>query len=257
MNTYEIKQAERQERYAELAEKIQAQADQTWKHAKERSDCIPFGQPILVGHHSEGRDRRFREKIRRGYDRAMELEKKAKYYQEKASSVGHAGISSDDPDAVDKIQERLEKLERKQQQMRDANKLVRKKDIPGLVALGYTEDIAKKLLEPDFCGRLGFPDYALTNNSANIRRLKLRVKSLERTTQAESKEEEHQGYTYREDTEENRIMFIFPGKPSDAIRKILKGYGMKWSPTRGAWVRQLTANGRYSAGLIHKELSKI
>ena len=62
------------------------------------------------------------------------------------------------------------------------------------------------------------------------------------------------GYTYREDVEENRVMFEFPGKPEDTVRTLLKQHSFKWSPTRGAWVRQLTNAARYAAAEVRKEL---
>jgi hypothetical protein len=57
MNAYEEKQQARVERYEALAEKHRAAADAACNRAHEMASIIPFGQPILVGHHSEGRDR--------------------------------------------------------------------------------------------------------------------------------------------------------------------------------------------------------
>ncbi|MGH7327645.1 MAG: DUF3560 domain-containing protein, partial [Polyangiaceae bacterium] len=45
--------------------------------ARERADRIPFGQPILIGHHSEKRHRRDLERIHRGHERAFELSRAA------------------------------------------------------------------------------------------------------------------------------------------------------------------------------------
>jgi hypothetical protein len=45
------------------AETAEQKSDSLYKHAHAMANCIPFGQPILVGHYSEGRDRRFREKL--------------------------------------------------------------------------------------------------------------------------------------------------------------------------------------------------
>jgi len=41
---------------------------------------------------------------------------------------------------------------------------------------------------------------------------------------------------------ENRLQIIFPGKPSDEARALLKANGFKWSPRFSAWQRQLTQN---------------
>ena len=53
-----------------------------------------------------------------------------------------------------------------------------------LVALGNPEARARELLRPDFCGRIGFPDYELRNNNANIRRMRQRLAGIERAKDA-------------------------------------------------------------------------
>src|SRR3990167_11102227 len=94
-NRYEQKQAARKERFEELAEKAKRESDAAYNHARRMGSVIPFGQPILVGHHSEGRDRRYRARIGKAYDRGAELSSKADYYESRAESVGKGGISSD------------------------------------------------------------------------------------------------------------------------------------------------------------------
>lgn len=60
-------------------------------------------------------------------------------------------------------------------------------------------------------------------------------------------EDQHDGYTYRENNEIMRVQFIFPGKPDDETRTMLKENGFRWAPSQGAWQRQLTANAKYAA----------
>ncbi len=45
----------------------------------------------------------------------------------------------------------------------------------------------------------------------------------------------------------DRIQIFFPGKPSDAVRDVLKSAGWRWSPTNGVWQRQRTNNAIESA----------
>lgn len=90
-------------------------------------------------------------------------------------------IKSSDENAIEKLQEKVDELRETQEQMKEANKAIRLKDTKKgdelLRNMGYTDEQIKDLRTPDFCGRLGFPDYALTNNNANIRRLEGRIKS--------------------------------------------------------------------------------
>ena len=144
--------------------------------------------------------------------------------------------------------------------MKAANAAIRRgknedEKIAALMALGFNEDNARELLQPDFCGRIGFADYQLSNNNANIHRIKDRIAALERAATRQDREEVTDSYTYRENTAENRLMFLFDGKPGEAIRTILKRHGFKWSPTRSAWVRQWTANGIYAARDVKKQLA--
>ena len=60
-------------------------------------------------------------------------------------------------------------------------------------------------------------------------------------------EDQHDGYTYRENNEIMRVQFVFPGKPDDETRAMLKENGFRWAPSQGAWQRQLTANAKYAA----------
>jgi hypothetical protein len=130
MNPYEAKQAARKERLEERAERLREQARQTRASADRRADMIPFGQPILVGHHSERRDRNFREKIRKSYEKSFELSKAADRAEQRAEGVGTGGISSDDPEAVVKLRTQLANLESNQRTMSEINAAWRKAGQP-------------------------------------------------------------------------------------------------------------------------------
>jgi uncharacterized protein DUF3560 len=247
MNAYELKQAIRKSRQAESAEHHAAAAASLFELARKSIEHIPPGQPILVGHHSERRHRRDLERHDRLMRRAIEADKRAKEMRGRAATQTNA-ISSDDPDAPDKLREKIEALEALQARMVAANKLVRKKDRGGLAAAGYTERQIEALFTPDFCGRIGFANYQLTNNGANIRRLKDRLAHLERAaTEAPQPDIEGDGWTITEDKGDNRLGIVFRTIPAPDMRAKLKAHGFRWSPTRGAWVRQLNNAARWAA----------
>lgn len=249
MNDYAARQEARKERLEKRAALCTKLANIRYTRASEMASIIPFGQPILVGHHSEGRDQRYRAKIERNWRKARELADKAKYYAERAASVGKAGISSDDPEAVTKLQEQIEKAEELQARMTAANKAVRGNDREALAAQGFDALRIQALFTPDFCGRLGFPNYQLTNNSANIRRMKQRVEQLRREVNrpAEPEVETANGIRIVENKDLNRLQLFFPGKPAEEIRRNLKAHGFRWSPSEGAWQRQLHESARWAA----------
>lgn len=254
MNAYEQKQEARRARYEARAEKAEQESNATYNKARTMAEAIPFGQPILVGHHSEGRDRRYRARIHDTFGKSFALQDKAKHYADKAAAVGTGGISSDDPDAIEKLRAELASVQAAQDKMKAANRLIRKNDRAGLAEIGFSAEQIEELFKPDFCGRVGFPSYALSNNNANARRIEQRIKELEAMRERADVEQEGKGYTYREDTTENRVMFIFPGKPDADTRQLLKRHAFKWSPSRNAWVRQLTNAGIYAAKQVRAEL---
>lgn len=262
-NRYEDKQAERRERFEALASKNATLSAQHHAASRSASEHIPFGQPILVDHYSAARHRAALKRGTLAMERSCEAAAKSEHFARKAAAVGKGGVSSDDPAAIDKLRADLAAMRLAQERMIEANRVLRKfKDcqeaqIAGLLALEWmTDERAQQLVRKDFAGRIGFASYALTNNNASIRRVERRIKDLEANQERATKEEGGSGYTYREDAAENRVMFVFEGKPEEAIRKLLKDHGFKWSPGREGqpWVRNFNNAGLYHASVVRKEL---
>ena len=170
---------------------------------------------------------------------------------DKIRSVGTGGISSDDPQAVEKLEAKLAALEKHQELMKAANVAIRMKDPTEgdakLAELGYTPEDIAKLRAPDFCGRIGYPAYELQNNNANIRRIRGRIAELKKRTESTPEGWEFDGGRVVVNTAENRLQIIFDGKPDADIRTELKGEGFRWAPSQGAWQRQLTDNAMRAA----------
>lgn len=253
MNDYEAKRQARIERLEQRAARHQAEAERLTGSAQRDASIIPLGQPILVGHHSERRDRNFRERINRRFERGWEEQKKAEELARRAEAAArNTAVSSDDPDAVAKLKEKLAKEEETQEKFKGLNKAVRSKDPrAALAALGLSEDTIARLLTPDFCGRIGIPDYEIRNRSANIRRIKQRIEELERKTATPPPAPETHG-DIRIEESDNRVRIYFPSKPSEDVRRKLKSFGFRWSPTEGAWQAYASPGAWYKAREIAK-----
>lgn len=154
-------------------------------------------------------------------------------------------ISSDDENAIDKLKAKLAALTKAQETMVQANKLIRKGDNAGLVAL-LGEGRAAEVLKPDFCGRIGFADFELRNNNARIKQVEGRIKELESKQGMESKELVINGVKVVQNVPDNRLQLFFEGKPTASIISMLKSHGFKWAPSVMAWQRQLTNNAVWS-----------
>jgi hypothetical protein len=136
----------------------------------------------------------------------------------------------------------LEKLEALQERMKAANAAIRKYRKDGaeaqaaaLTALGLSDKVARQLLEPDFCGRVGFADYQLSNNNANIRRIKSRIESVSATQAMPVREFEGENARFEDDPPANRVRLYFPSKPTSAVIGTLKANAFRWTPSLGAW----------------------
>lgn len=247
-NYYES-QAAKLDHYTDMAIKKKEESESLLDRAHKMADVIPFGQPILVGHHSEKRDRNYRERIRNTYDKSFEAHEKAQFYERQCDRIlnGKSAISSDAPDALDQLKEKLSKLEEKQTRMKAVNKIIKSKKqtkeqkTAELEKLGYSEQAANTLFEPDELGRVGYADYETTNNNANIRRIKQRIEALEREKSEVTTTQYIGDIEITNSVEENRIMITFPGIPSEHIRNMLKSCGFRWSPSAGAWLAYRTA----------------
>lgn len=190
----------------------------------------------------------------------------AEYYEiqgflDKIERIGHGGIMSDDPNAIAKLEEKLIALQAEQEKMKAVNAYYRKnKTLDGCQVL--TEDEIRNanadMTNGLRCEDKPFPTWALSNNNANIRRIKERVESLQKEAQKAAElpkqEESHDGYTLKENAEIGRIQFIVDGKPDADTRTLLKSYGFKWAPSQGAWQRMLNDNGRRAAKDVMEKL---
>ena len=194
---------------------------------------------------------RKKEKQNAARDRNLEEWNYIQGLLDKIRSVGTGGISSDDPQAVEKLEAKLAALEKHQETMKAANTAIRMKDPAKgdakLAELGYTPEDIAKLREPDFCGRIGYPAYLLQNNNANIRRIRGRIEELKKRTENTPEGWEFDGGRVVVNTAENRLQIIFDGKPDADIRTELKSEGFRWAPSQGAWQRQLTDNAMRAA----------
>lgn len=258
-NEYEARVQAKKARFLARAAAAKSESASTYAKARGMAAVIPFGQPVHVGHHSESADRNFRDKIHRTFGKSFAALDKAEHYAQKAAAVGTGGISSDDPAALAKLKAELAALEQAQETMKAANKVLRTNKTPetragALVALGYSEDQAVRLLGSNVNRTVGYPSYKLSNNNANMARIRLRIAELEKRQARGDVEQVGKGFTYREDTAENRVMFVFEGKPAENVRAVLKRHAFKWSPSRGAWVRLLTNSGIWAAREVRQAL---
>jgi frataxin-like iron-binding protein CyaY len=225
MKDYNERKELRKERLKAGIEKSKKEIESLNKRGNDISRFIPLGQPILIGHHSEKRHRRDIEKLNNYTKKRIEEYNKVEYYENKINSIENNNvISSDDPDAIIKLKEKLSKLEKLQEALKERNKQARK---------NKTEKV---------------PAYELSNNNQNMNSIKKRIALLESKQNDLTKTIlEKDGLKIIDNVEENRLQIIFDEKPAEEIRTKLKQNGFKYSYTNNAWQRFRSSSAVYTA----------
>jgi hypothetical protein len=160
-------------------------------------------------------------------DKSITMSAHAQDLQERADRIGSGGISSDDPEAIQKLEAKLLGCQDGHAIMIERNREAR--------ATGQPKPYAT---------------WQLSNSNNNIRSIRERIEQLQRQRSMAAELVKGAGWEMVVDIDDNRIMFKFDKIPDEATRKLLKSRAFKWSPTRKAWVRQLTPNARFAADQI-------
>ncbi len=193
---------------------------------------------------------RKKEKQNAARDRNMEEWNDIQGLLDKIRSTGMGGISADDPQAVQKLEAKLENLQSAQDTMKAVNAYYRKhKTLDGCPHLS-AENIEKMKAEMSSQWHIQdkpYPSWALSNNSAEIRRVKGRIAELTKKQETAYAGWEFDGGTVEMNREDNRLQIYFEEKPDEKTREALKENGFRWSPKAGAWQRQLNDNAIYAA----------
>ena len=196
---------------------------------------------------------RKKEKQNAAADKNMEEYREIQGLLDKIRSTGMGGISADDPNAVSKLESKLAKLEPLQETMKAVNAYYRKnKTLDGCPHLS-TEQIEKLKASMSGSYRANpkpFESYQLSNNNAEIRRLKDRITALTRRKELGYVGWEFDGGRVEANTADNRLQIFFDEKPDKEIREELKGNGFRYAPSAEAWQRQLNDNAIYAADRI-------
>lgn len=174
-----------------------------------------------------------------------------------------SSIQTDDPNAGEKIENKIASLEKQRDEMKAINKLIRKYFKNGspeisLDNLAEFKNILRTefkmsekqivyLMEPNYAGKIaGFEKWQLQNLGANINRYKKRITEVEKTN-SKSIDHKFENGIRVTISDDQKICIYFGFKPSEEIRTLLKEKAFKFSRNRdNAWVRKFTLNAAFS-----------
>ncbi|GGR41473.1 DUF3560 domain-containing protein [Streptomyces roseolus] len=122
----------RAERFGERADRAAGASKAAFAQARRIGSAIPFGQPVLVGHHSERRHRRDLARIDSSMRKGVEQDKRAEHYTHRAAAAASYEQHRKDPART------LRRLKELQATLRGLEKL-----LAGEPAFGSSWDITK------------------------------------------------------------------------------------------------------------------
>ena len=149
-------------------------------------------------------------------------------------------IMSGDSDAAQRLEQQISEAEARQKLMKDVNAAHRRflKDPASFEGSDLPADMVALIrrYEPNYSWEPHpFAPYQLTNNNANIRRMKQRLSKIKTAQAKPDTVRENGGITIEDSPSDNRVRLFFPGKPGEDVRTTLKKHGFRWAPSLGCW----------------------
>ena len=192
----------------EWAASQQQKAEQAYTQSSEMLGMIPVGQPILVGHHSERYHRntlyRSDNAMRKAYDAKTKADRHIRVAQTLRKQLRDS-IYADDPDIVQRLEERIVKLETERDRCKAVNVWLRKRmgsrsnKVRGIVDVGKAKRAAAVLSEAAtefgwsskqtqdmvdnirFANTIGYPTSVVAKLSAQLRVTRQRLDNVTRS----------------------------------------------------------------------------
>lgn len=149
-------------------------------------------------------------------------------------------IMAGDSNAVERLREKIAEAEQMQEQMKAVNAAHKAflKNPASLDESGLPDRLKETVRRyvPEYSWEPHpIAPYELTNNGANIRRMKERLEQITRARSTPETKSAGSNADFEDCPAENRVRLRFPGKPAVEIRDQLKRSGFRWAPTLGVW----------------------
>ena len=155
--------------------------------------------------------------------KSIQESEKADYYRNKLDNIDNSkAISSDDPKAIEKLEARIEELEKAK--------------------------VEVKARPHEW--------YELPYLNADIRRCKDRIKEIQELEELQFEDITFNGGKAILNRDINRLQLLFDDIPDEETRTLLKKHGFKWSRYEQAWQRLYNRNGIYAVNYVVKIINE-
>lgn len=236
---YEERKQAKIDRLHERAQKAREKGAQMQSEFIGNDDLAYWTQPI----HNTSSGRAFerqRERVRQRFANGCDMQNYAEELDRRADNKeNNTAISSDDPEAIAKLQAKIDELEKAHARKKAVNSALRLKNVEKgnakLAELGYTEKQIQALRDGG-----GFASWSLSSDNAEIKRCRERIEEIK--SRAELVGWSFVGGEVVANQNQDRYQIVFDEIPDEETRTILKKSGFRWSRNNGAWQRMLNKN---------------
>ena len=274
VTAYEQRQTEQRDRLLERAAKLRAEAEREVEAARNFFYQLN-GQPLLPGHHSYKADVNRRKRHNDMQDRGYKKLDEAKELERRANALGTAGVASDDPNAIERLQAQLEHINQERDEIKRANAIVRKhcpKYEPGdtwpepartivgeltEAGLGFW---AQQAIKVNYTGRVGIESWELSNRTSNARRIQQRIDDLTAMNKSEDINAEWNGAGWEMwvDQTQGRIYLEIDDRLTrESFAAIRSKGGFNWSRRDNWFLRKITPNALRAVRRLAGELDEL
>lgn len=208
---FEERRQARIDHLSETSRRAFEESKTTFQHSHDLVKDIPLGRPNIIGRSALPN---LREKSLNALGRSVKLDEKGAHYADRAEAAeSNTAIFSDDPSAIDKLHEKIARLEAEREKIKAANKAARKN------------------------GTEPAPWYVLPYIGRDIKAAKDRIAKLELVDSMLALTASFAGGEIESDPDTNRVIIHFDVKPGDEVISELKRNGFKWAPSVPGWQR--------------------
>jgi hypothetical protein len=157
---------------------------------------------------------------------------------------------------IDLVASKLAKLEAMRGRMRKVSTMVRNRNAVGLKRLGFGQSKVARLMQPANESRCEFyADNQVRNQYQQINALRRAARALEEHHKEDARIGQN-GYEYREDTGNGRVIFRFAAKPNKALRALLRRAGFVLGANRNTYERTMDGEAPAAAYRISEHLNR-
>lgn len=255
---YEERKQARIDRLENAVIKTRKGASEAFNRSYNLTKDIPLGQPNINGALTG-----IMNKSRSAIEASCKLSDKADYLEDKLLSIeNNTAISSDDPNCIEKLTEKVEALKAEQEYAKALNAHYRKhgtcKGFRNLTD-EQAEKKDKRIKESYSFQQQPYPSYSLTNLNAKIKAAQERIEKIQKVEAMPAETIVYEDFCeIISDAETNRIAIQFYGFTPLQCAEELKRNGFKWAYTEKRWQRLRSPYSlRLAKDIVERHLSTL